>query len=268
MEYAQYEKKEGITNTMLSNFSPDGREFRPDIFHWWSTFGKYLPPTDAMLLGTTCHSSVFEPKTFDKLYVAFDDKLRPEKNADFRNTKNKEWKAEQLEKLGASKKTVIPIGNWEIAMKLQDKAFKISEIKEILEYTRNVVEQMISWEVDGVKYKCKPDINSDIFMVDGKTCDDCGQKFVWDFRKWRYHRQSGMYRDGDSIANKRYDKEFYFIAMETSEPYGLHLYKVSERVLGYGRDEYLFLGKELNHFIKTGYFPCPAVINPYTEIDY
>ncbi len=93
-------------------------------------------------------------------------------------------------------------------------------------------------------------------LVDLKTCRDASPeafgKACWNFR---YHVQAAFYADGyEAATGKRLP--FVVVAVETSAPHVVQVYRIPEEILELGRQEYRSLLDRLNHCRNENHWPA------------
>ena len=235
-----------ISNSQLS-------AFKKSPAHWIHYITEKKERTDAMLLGSVAHCLALEPEQFDKKFYFLDTRTRPEKDKDFRSTKNKEWKESKL--LEAGKLDVISNEMFDEATNMVLALKSDSEARKFLEGEK---EQKLEWEFLGFKFLGIRDITSDDYIVDLKFVQSADpfmfQRYL--FREGVY-RQGGMYLDGEMNGEFTGEphKRIIFIAVENKAPYGVSVHELDYEVINAGVNEYRRLSEQLRSCIDAGHFP-------------
>lgn len=182
------------------------------------------PSTDNMLLGSLVHCLVIEPKTFDKNYL-----ILPELNLRSKTDK------ENLEniKLENPKKTLIKQDIFDKAKDIADSILG-SDIGRL--FTGGFGEVSYIKNCYGVKCKARPDyyLKDKNIIIDLKTTKFGGanpSSFQKTIANFKYYIQAAFYLDVLEA-----DK-FFFVAVETEEPYMIGLYELDNVALDLGRDK-------------------------------
>ena len=198
--------------------------------------------TEATLFGNAFHCWVLRNSDFMNEFIIFDDSKRPEPGKDYRTKVNQEWKARFIEENEASGKKIIKVDQFEQIKVMNDKILLSDPARELIEYTRSKFEEQIFFERKKLKMISYIDINADIFMADIKTCQDAEPRlFQRDLFYNGYDFQAAVYNDAVSKGHAKFGqlKEFYFIAIEKSAPYGVSVHKMNEETLNFAFSEYL-----------------------------
>lgn len=240
MDKHEYFKHPGISNSGLGNFKRSPAHYQ--YFKLYPT-----PDTQATLIGSAFHYMVFEPGNFSKYMMVLNEHERPEPSKDYRTVVNKVWKDEQLALAKSKGLEIISSDDYGKAQDMYDSLMKDSQAAELVKSKKNKFEKFDTWEWDGMLFKRKADIWHPDFLADLKSCENADPvAFEKSIFSWDYHRQGGMYSDGDRILeDTEFFKDFYLIAVEKSEPYGVSVHLLSEEVLQYGCDEYRKLAQDL-----------------------
>ena len=91
----------------------------------------------------------------------------------------------------------------------------------------------------GLKLKCRPDYENKNTLIDIKSTRDASPKgFARQSANLLYYVQAAYYLDVYNLANHTNIKEFYFIAVENTAPWGCCVHKVKEYDIEYGREIY------------------------------
>lgn len=113
-----------------------------------------------------------------------------------------------------------------------------------------------------LKLKIRPDWMSvesimDIKTVDGITAGP--RSFANRCAKLKYHLSAAMYLDVARLIEPKYERDFYWLAIEKRFPYCMALYKAREQDLDYGRDMWVSAARIVSQAVATtnwaGYMP-------------
>lgn len=205
------------------------------------------PQTAAMALGTAFHTLILEPEKFGHEYAVAPTCDRRTKEgkaifADFESTNTGKTilKAEDMESLEGMSKAVWGHSQASAAVSC------------------GPVEQSLSWEIDGVACKGRPDVYAaevDLIIDLKKTKDASPKAFQSQTINLLYHWQAAFYCDAHKALTGR-DATFSFVCVEDTEPYGVACYTVSPRLLELGRAGYLKAMAQHVECAKNGIFPA------------
>jgi hypothetical protein len=241
MDKQDYLKIDRISNSELGWFKRSPLHYK----HY-----KDNPPKDtkATLTGSAFHYLVFEPGNFSKYMMVINEHERPEPNKDYRNAENKKWKDQIVLSAQTKGLELISSDEFGVAQDMYDAVMSDPRASELLKAKGNKFEKTDFWEWDGLQFKRKADIWNPDFIADLKSTQTADPRgFARKIFEWDYHRQGGMYSDGDrQIEGSEFFKDFYLIAVESEAPYGVSVHMLTEEVLQYGCDEYRTLARELN----------------------
>lgn len=231
----------GVSNSDLKHFKRS-----PEHYKEYKRSGSI--ETDAMTFGSAFHCYVLENKLFDQNYTILDESLKPAPGKDYRTLVNREWKEAFYNEAIATGKTVIDPGQFETIKRMTDKLYSNNPSKDLLEFTRNEFEKSLkwNWKKTGCKGKC--DISNEVFLADLKTTQNADpSEFHRQIIKMEYYRQAGMYLDGDAGGHINYGavKDFYFIAIESTAPYGISVSVCSKDLIQKGIEEYRGLVEQI-----------------------
>ena len=203
--------------------------------HLVAYWDKDFKPTPAMIKGSLLHCLILEPEEFDKRYYVFDDSEKcqelieggaksPRATADY-----KEWKAEKMKTFEGKEEVKV-----EDLEELQPIADHVR--KNILLKKMTGAELAIDWDFNGVPFKGFVDGYGDGFIFDVKTTSDASPKaFARDVVKFRYYWQASLYRHANRVLDFAGDLPDYFIiAVETSAPFNVQIYKMSPAFIDKG----------------------------------
>lgn len=228
----------------------------PEYYQYYKKNGGEERPH--LVFGSALHTLVLEPKKFDRDYYIMDESKRPVPDKNYKTLLNREWKKEQYQIASSKDQSLITTDEHEMIKVMRDKLYASPPAKEKLEYTRNKYEKIIEWKWKGFNCKAKADIVNDVFLADLKTTTNADEfEFQSEIFKFDYYRQGGMYLDGDAGGNINFNqkKDFYFIAIEKKQPFGVSVHKLSNDVVEYGVREYRSLVEQLATCYKTKQWP-------------
>ena len=185
-------------------------------------------PTDNLILGSVIHTLILEPQKLDDEYI-----IMPELN--LRTNDGKAQKAEFEAEAKATNKTLVKSEIFNQAAAVA-KSFLQSTLSSFL---RGEVKAETSFfgEIDGVKVKARPDLilPQQQIIIDFKTTSQVGGGSADGFAKmaanFAYYIQAALYLEITEY------KQFYFIVLETAEPFMIGCYKLDSKALEFGKSE-------------------------------
>lgn len=182
--------------------------------------------TPSMFRGSAAHTAILEPEEFERRYVVFDGKRRA----------GKAWEAFEKEN---NARTILKEDEYAQAMAFRD-AVRGDPVAQpyLVGGDREVTLVWVDPET-GVLCKGRPDyVTRDGVIVDVKTTKDASPFwFSRDVAKYQYHVQAAYYGDGYELITKR-EPRHVIIAVEAAEPRDVAVYRMSDPVIGPGRDAY------------------------------
>ena len=186
-------------------------------------------PTDNLILGSLIHTLILEPNKLESEYLVL-----PELN--LRTNDGKAQKAEFEAEAKATNKTLVKSEIFNQAEAVA-KSFLNSSLSSFLRGGEVKAEASFFAEIDGVKVKARPDliIPDQKIIIDFKTTSQVGGGSADGFAKmaanFAYYIQASLYLE---ITNY---KKFYFIVLETVEPFMIGCYKLDSEALEFGKSE-------------------------------
>jgi len=216
-----------------------------------------MTPTPAMKIGTMIHRYFLEPEVFADTYIL-------ELPIDKRTKKYKNFKEDHKGKILYSGKDQEMLDGIEKVMakyKLttpgEENPFEIEKKPELPNIdVRKLIfnsdtEVAGFWKQDGIDCKMKIDaIYDKTLLIDLKKTYDVEQ-FKWSVKKYKYYRQAALYLSGYK-AITGIDATFIFLAIESSAPYGVKGFTLSDAMLKQGQEEnaealWLYKNIDKNH---------------------
>lgn len=182
--------------------------------------------TPAMALGSLIHTATLEPETLDQLYA-----VSPKFD---RRTKDGKAQAEAFEQ-SAQGKIVVSEDDMKVALGCAGRVRSHSVASEILDGAK--VESSVYWQHEETGLLCKarpdayhPDTGT---LIDLKSTQDAGPKFVRDLFSMNYHVQLAFYAMaieaiGFTVAR------VVIIAVEKAPPFEVGLYELDADTIALG----------------------------------
>ena len=214
--FKQYRDLEGLNSHYLMDLlrSPVHARFNKE----------HDEDTDALAFGRAFHTAVLEPGELLMRYAAkpdVDARTKAGKAAIAALPQDKEW---------------LSVGDM---ARIQGMAAAIRRHKAARELLAGcyAVEQSYTWEMSGLKCKCRVDGIGKGYVVDLKSTHDASKHaFERDIAKYKYHIQGAHYMEG-ALANQCQVQEFILIAVEKEPPFGVAVYRLDEGYLDAARDQ-------------------------------
>ena len=206
-------------------------------------------PTDNLILGSVIHTLILEPQKLESEYI-----IMPELN--LRTNADKAIKAELEAEAKATNKTLVKSEIFNQAEAVS-KSFLNSSLSSFL---RGEVKAEASFfvEIDGVKVKARPDLilPQQQIIIDFKTTSQVGGGSADGFAKmaanFSYYIQASLYLEITEY------KQFYFIVLETSEPFMVGCYKLDSEALEFGKSE---IRRAIEIYKNLGEYKSPLYLN-------
>lgn len=201
-----------------------------------------LEETDALQLGRVAHIGAFEPETFEDRIAVWRKRRQGREWEDFHGMYSYE-------------------GREVITAAILDRALRI--VKAVRESTQAFhylvdgdAEMTAQWD-NGITGRSRGRIDylGPNCIVDLKTCADASPE-GFGRAAWRnhYHVQAAYYVDGVKAATGR-EMPFVFIAVESSAPYVVQVYRVPPELIEMGRETYRDWLTTLHRCRTTGKWP-------------
>lgn len=230
----EYDKIKAINNSKLKYFKRS-----PEHFQHILNFPE--PRKDHFAFGVAFHIYVLEPQKFKNEVLVFDPDLRPEPEKTFGSNQNKAWKEDIYSRAEKDGVEIITKDEYDTIQKMAEKLYSNHQAREIVEFSRNKFEVLQKWNWKKTKCKALIDIKNEIFLADLKTTQNADpDKFRKDFFNHEMYRQCGMYLDGDAKGKINFNnmKDFYFIAIEKTPPFGIAIFQPNVETIIHGVEEY------------------------------
>jgi len=230
-----YHANAAISHSKLETFR------RRPVLYWKKFIAKTLPtsePSSAFRIGSAAHCAILEPSTFDARYVE-------QPKFDRRTKDGKEQFA--LFSSANADKTLID-GDELQQVRSMAEAVRLNPLASEL-LSDGTPE--LSWRTNGkLALQCRTDwfnatgcdlSGGKAYVADVKTVESLDSDSFRNFERavfsYGYHRQAGFYLPllteiiGWPVFN------FFFIAVEKVEPFGVQVYRLSDDVIACGQDE-------------------------------
>ncbi len=250
--FRDYDEIKAINNSKLAHFKRSPEQYIHALHN-------KQPSTPGQIFGIAAHSWILEEEHFPKDILVMDESQRPVPDKDYKTHVNADWKREQFALAAEARKEIITVESHDIIKRMKDKVLKHELASELLQCNGNKFEEPIKWNWKKTRCKGLIDIWNPDFIADYKTAADADpDEFLRKFFYWEYHRQAGMYLDGDMRGKYSYEskiKEFYFIVQESVAPYAVAVYKVRREVINKGVEEYRNLCEQFQGCIDNKIWP-------------
>jgi exodeoxyribonuclease VIII len=211
--------------------------------------GEEFKRTPAIVLGSLVHTLVLEPHKFEAQYAI-------EPKCDTRSKAGKTL-AEQLEKTRGNREG-IDEEQLKTAKAIVASLEMHSEASALLNL-RGIEKEISGFYLDdesGLMCKYRPDARTDSVVLDVKTTSDASAEgFSKSIVNYGYHISAAHYLAGESIARSCHHSRFILIAVETTAPYPVAVYQLSERAIEEGMNVRREALNRLATSIKTNYWP-------------
>lgn len=208
-----------------------------------------------MILGSIAHCLALEKEKLEESFFLLDLEQMPMPDKDFRTKVNAVWKEEQSELAG--KRLIIDTKQLNQAKQMVEALYNDSVAVKYLQDGKEF-ESQLEWDCLGLKFLGIRDITSDEFIADLKFVNNADP---FAFRAYLFkegvYRQGGMYLDGEMRGEFTGDphKRVLFIAVESSEPFGVSVHELQPEVINFGISEYRMLAQQLKMCLDADYFP-------------
>lgn len=201
-----------------------------------------------MRFGTAVHTAILEPGLFSESVVMEVDFSGKGSVAAYR-----EWLATI-----PSNKQIMSEKTFRAVSKIHDTVFAHPLASHILWASEVEQSGYFRDPKTGILCKFRPDFFNEEACVlgDVKTTNDCTKEaFSKRIFNFGYHVQMYFYCLGFSQMYGKAIKKPLFLAIETSEPYEVVIYKANDELMQKGKEDYEFLMAKLKHCLETDTWP-------------
>ena len=236
-------KKNNLSYSALSQFKKSPNHL---LAYWNNEF----KTTDAMQFGSLVHKLILQPDTFGDDFAVFEGARRA----------GKAW--QEFSQTNQDK-TIIKQSELDAANNILNNAMKHEVVKTMLQ-NATAKELELNWKHKEVNFKGFADIITTFegkqCVVDIKTTTDAGKRFERDLYYNDYKMQLAMYQD-------QFGKycEAYIIAIETTTPFNVQVYKLDDSLLFKGWMDYDYLTEKFKEWDGKHY--NSSIIEVKTEIE-
>jgi hypothetical protein len=222
LPFADYLAAEGVSKSALDLINRSPAHYRQSIL-------QPEAPTPAMIWGSMFHSFVLEPEVFEATYAVMPEGI------DRRTKEGKQaWQDWQ-----ESHEGLLPVDKPTLAEIIAMRDSLLSSPKACTAMSEGVAEASLFWLTGEIACKGRPDYIRPDLIIDLKTTIDARpdvfSRQVWNYR---YHVQAAYYIDGMTSLDGQKPRDFLFIAIEKSPPYGIQFYLADQTMIDQGRREY------------------------------
>ena len=252
----QYHANDAISHSKLELFR------RRPISYYRRFIAKTVArpePTEAFRLGSAAHCAVLEPTTFWDRYA-----LRPE-GID-RRTKDGKIAFAEFESANAGKTIITQEENNAVC-----EMVVAARLHPLASELLAAGQPELSWRVEptgGMALQCRTDWFNPAgcelsagrpYVADLKTVESLDADAFRNFERacfnFGYHRQSGFYLPliTEILGSPVFD--FFFVAVEKCEPYGVAVYTLSDEAVAKGQDENIADLVRLKRSLETNDWP-------------
>ncbi len=247
MSNADYHASKAVSSTQLKTIASKS------LAHYVYNLNNPTQQTEALAFGSAYHKIVLEPDTFEKEFFVIDESKRPEPDKDFRNSKNKEWKQQQM--VANAGKTLITSWDYTRLRSMQEVLLNNPFTADLIK-SCDEIESSIFSEMNGMDVRVRPDAFNQRLILDLKSTEDCSPDgFSRTSASMFYHLQAAFYTDVTAHIDG-IKRQFVIIAQEKTAPYVAQIYIVPEHVISQGRHEYKAALEKLKIACETGEFPA------------
>ena len=203
--------------------------------HYYHRISNPHVPTASLEFGTALHAALLEPERFAETYI-----VSPKFDR-----RTKEGKADAAAWEEAHKGAVsVDEAELKKLQGMQKAVLEHSGAKKLL--SKCYVEMSYFWTDEDTGFQCRvrPDVlalddqGDVIAAIDVKSTSNASKdKFQKSVMDYGYDLNAAFYSDAIERAIGR-RVPYYFLAVESAEPYGVALYKAGQSMLDVGRDKY------------------------------
>ena len=202
----------------------------------------YGDDSSGFALGTATHMAILEPERFAAEYVVTD--IRRDK----RTKKWNDFEAEQL----ALGKTILIRSEYNDTIAMRDAVFAHPKAMSYL--SGGASEQTLTWELGDYKCKGRADYIGPKAIVDLKSTKDCSpREFAKSCARYGYFGQAAWYSDGLRLS-RGLSLPYVIVAVDSSPPHIVTVYRIPEHVIAAGREQYLTLLGRLDYCRRANFW--------------
>ena len=236
---ASYDQTKAVNWSSLKNMAVS-----PLLYRWRLEHPQ--PRTAAFVIGGAIHCAALEPGKFDARYALFDGTRR-----------GKAWDEWNAERPGAES---LKPAEMERVMRSAEALRSHRVASRLLAQCR--AEEPTVWKDFDTGMACKGRLDSisATYVLDLKsTKDPAPRQFERSSAGYLYHGQLAWYRDGAITAKKLPPSAAaYIVAVQSSEPYDVAVYALTDETLAHGRSLYRSLLRRLARCIEADWWPGVA----------
>ncbi len=186
--------------------------------HYLQYINREQVTTPAMIKGSAFHCLTLEPLKFNEQYA-----VAPK--VDRRTKAGKETWANFSSENEA--KEIITTQDYHDIVKMSEGFYGYEHSASLI---TNEVEEHIKGKIEGLEFHGYADIVGDYFIADLKSCQDASpDKFMRDAFNYDYDLQAAIYLE---LTKK---DRYYVIPIESSAPYNVAVYEMSQEMIEAGR---------------------------------
>jgi hypothetical protein len=258
---SDYYKIDAVSNSMLSLLKRSPWTFYKTYVTTDPAEKMESEETDAMRLGSAVHMLALEPEKFGAEYLVLEGPINPTTGKPYgRDTKKFEAWLEAEKNANGNGRTILIREEFAEGLAIAESFQSHPEISAIM---ASRAEKFFEFESFGraacaiggtIPLKCKLDFVCPELklIVDLKSSQDPSEyEWSWSAGKLGYHRQAAIYID---MMELRYGERFDFLfgAVRSKPPYDSHVYRLGEKSINKGREEYMRLIEQYAERKQTG----------------
>ncbi len=225
-------------------------------------FAKTNPEeSKALNFGRAVHMALLEPQVFAASVVVMPEFWGLTKKGERTNSPNAADVKEQREKwiLENHGNTIVTAEERADIMLMAQSIAKSRTARALLTAGASEESYFDVCPDTGLMRKARPDFLRDGMIVDIKSTKNAHPRaFIKDIVNYKYFVSSAYYLDVVSSATGQEFKEFIFIAVEKTGPYGVGVYRLDENAIDEGRKLYKKALVTLAECQRTGEYPSYA----------
>lgn len=229
------------------------KQFNKSPEHFVHYLKDKFSPTPAMIFGLLLDKMILTPGTWQEDFV-----VKPDKNPYLKDLEAEFGKAEGREKYEQNKiteqkwlednqgKTFVTQDQIDTATFITKKVFANAEAAALLSLVTQTQKRIeFTDKTTGLKVCGYEDGEGDNIIMDLKSCINADpEEFVRQAIKLGYDLQAAVYLEAAKLRSFKFP-EYWFLCVETSEPYGISVIRASDEFIEYGK---LTLRNSLDNF--------------------